>query len=46
MMIILTKLKNKYINFNIIKTFNGEAVVLNENNAKGILVRGVDKRYW
>ena len=38
------KIKNKYINFNIIKTFNGEAVVLNENNAKGILVRGVDSK--
>ena len=38
------KIKNKYINFNIIKTFNGEAVILNQNNAKGILVRGIDHK--
>ena len=40
----LIKIKNKYTNFNIVKTFNGEAVVLNKNNAKGILVRGIDTK--
>ena len=40
----LNKIKNKYTNFNIVKTFNGEAVVLNKNNAKGILVRGIDTK--
>ena len=36
------KIKNKYNEFNIVKTFNGEAVILNANSAKGILVRGID----
>ena len=40
----LNKIKNKYTDFNIVKTFNGEAVVLNKNNAKGILVRGIDAK--
>ena len=40
----LNKIKNKYKNFNIVKTFNGEAVVINKNNAKGILVRGIDTK--
>ena len=38
------KIKNKYNEFNIVKTFNGEAVILNANNAKGILVRGIDTK--
>ena len=38
------KIKNKYNKFNIVKTFNGEAVILNANNAKGILVRGIDTK--
>ena len=29
---------------NIIKTFNGEAVILNNNSAKGVLLRGVDPK--
>jgi len=35
-------IKDKYINFNIIKTFNGEAVILNQDSAKGTLIRGID----
>ena len=38
------KIKNKYINSNVIKTFNGEAVILNRDNAKGTLIRGVDPK--
>ena len=38
------KIKNKYINSNVIKTFNGEAVILNRDNAKGTLVRGIDPK--
>ena len=33
----LKKIKNNYINFNIVKTFNGEAVVLNANNALSLI---------
>ena len=35
---------DKYNNFNVIKTFNGEAVILNQNNAKGVLIRGIDAK--
>ncbi len=38
------KIKNKYINSNVIKTFNGEAVILNKDNAKGTLIRGIDQK--
>jgi len=37
-------ISNNYNNFNIIKTFNGEAVILNNNSAKGVLLRGVDPK--
>ena len=35
-------LKKKYKDANIIKTYNGEAVVLTKNLAKGVLIRGLD----
>ena len=37
------KLKKKYNDANILKTFNGEAVIITNNLAKGILIRGIDK---
>ncbi len=36
-------LQNKYKDAKIIKTYNGEAIVLIKNVAKGILIRGVDR---
>ncbi len=36
-------LKNKYKDANILKTFNGEAVIITNDLAKGILIRGIDK---
>ncbi len=37
-------LKKKYKKANILKTFNGEAVIITNNLAKGILVRGIEKK--
>ena len=36
------KLKKKYKNTDILKTYNGEAVVITNDQAKGILIRGID----
>ena len=36
-------LKNKYTEAKIFKTYNGEAVIITNNLAKGILIRGLDK---
>jgi lipoprotein-releasing system permease protein len=36
-------LQNKYKDAKIIKTYNGEAIILIKNVAKGILIRGVDR---
>ncbi len=38
------EISNNYINFKIIKTLNGEAVILNNNSAKGVLIRGIDPK--
>ena len=37
-------LKRKYNDANILRTYNGEAVIITNNLAKGILIRGFDKR--
>ncbi len=37
-------LKNQYKKTNIIKTYNGEAVVLINNTAKGIVIRGIENK--
>ena len=37
-------LQNKYKDAKIIKTYNGEAIILIKNVAKGILIRGIDRR--
>ncbi len=36
------KLQEKYKNIKIIKTYNGEAVVMRSDSAKGVLIRGID----
>ena len=36
-------LKDKYIDGKILKTYNGEGVIITNNLAKGILIRGLDK---
>ncbi len=36
-------LKNKYKDADILRTFNGESVIITNDLAKGILIRGVDK---
>ena len=36
-------LKEKYKDASILRTFNGEAVIITNDLAKGILVRGIDK---
>ena len=36
-------LKNKYKDADILRTFNGEAVIITNDLAKGILIRGIDK---
>ncbi len=36
-------LKSKYNDANILKTFNGEAVVITNDLAKGVLIRGINK---
>ena len=37
-------LQNKYKDAKIIKTYNGEAIILIKNVAKGILIRGIDRK--
>tara|TARA_Y100001970_G_scaffold251334_1_gene324033 strand:+ start:18301 stop:19533 length:1233 start_codon:yes stop_codon:yes gene_type:complete len=37
-------LKKKYNDSSILKSFNGEAVVITNNLAKGILIRGIEKK--
>ena len=37
-------LKRKYENFQIAYSYTGEGVILIENNAKGVLVKGVDSK--
>ena len=39
-----SKLREEYKDFNIIKTLNGEAVVIKSNLAKGILIRGIESK--
>ncbi len=35
-------LNNKYLNSKVSKVFSGEGIILNNNNAKGIFIKGVD----
>ena len=37
----IENLKRKFNNFNISKTYSGEGIVVNNDNAKGIIIKGV-----
>ena len=39
-----SKLQQKYKNIKIIRTLNGEAVVMSNDSAKGVLIRGLDSK--
>ena len=39
---IYLDLKKKYSNSKIIKAYNGEAIIMMNNSAKGVLIRGID----
>ena len=39
---IYLDLKKKYSNLKIIKVYNGEAIIMMNNSAKGVLIRGID----
>ena len=38
----IEKLKRKFQNINISKTYSGEGIVVNNGNAKGIIIKGID----
>ena len=38
----LTKIKEIDSSFNISKTYSGEGIVLNNQNAKGVIIKGLD----
>ena len=40
----LSILEKKFKNITISKTFSGEGIVISNNNAKGIIVKGIDKK--
>ena len=39
----ISKLKNKFPNLKINKSFSGEGIIINNNNAKGVIFKGIDK---
>ena len=39
----ISNLKNKFNNINISKTFSGEGIVISNENAKGIIIKGIDE---
>ena len=40
----ISNLKKKFKDFNISKTYSGEGIVINNNNAKGIIIKGIDEK--
>ena len=38
----IINLKNQFKNINISKTYSGEGIVISSNNAKGIIIKGID----
>ena len=40
----IEKLKKKFQNINISKTYSGEGIVVNNGNAKGIIIKGIDSK--
>ena len=39
----ISKIKKKYKNITVSKSYSGEGIILSNNNAKGVLIKGVDK---
>jgi lipoprotein-releasing system permease protein len=39
----ISELKNKFLDINVNKSFSGEGIIINNNNAKGVIFKGVDK---
>ena len=39
----ISKLKNKFPNIKINKSFSGEGIIINNDNAKGVIFKGIDK---
>ena len=40
----INNLKNEFKNINISRTYSGEGIVINNNNAKGIIIKGIDTK--
>ena len=40
----IINLKNQFKNINISKTYSGEGIVISNNNAKGIIIKGIDTK--
>ena len=39
----ILKLKNKFKDINISKSFSGEGIIINNDNAKGVIFKGINK---
>jgi ABC-type lipoprotein release transport system permease subunit len=39
----ISKLKNKFPDINISKSFSGEGIIINNDNAKGVIFKGINK---
>ena len=39
----ISKLKKKFKNINLSKAYSGEGIIISKNNAKGVILKGVDK---
>ena len=39
----ISKLKNKFQDINITKSFSGEGIVISNDNAKGVILKGINK---
>jgi len=40
----IAKLKNEFPNINLNKSFSGEGIVINNDNAKGVIFKGINKK--
>ena len=40
----ITKLKNDFKNINLSKSYSGEGIIISNNYAKGIMIKGIDKK--
>ena len=39
----IIKLKNEFPNINVNKSFSGEGIIINNDNAKGVIFKGINK---